>query len=150
MGKCQESRSATITSNLAFLHSCSVFFLAKGRLDDVQTSPVRLRQILYFNISKDIKLFLFFFLRAAPAAYGGSQDRVKSKLQPLAYTTTTAMRDPSLVCNLHHSSQQHRIINPLSEDRDRPHNLMVTCWIHLPAPQRELQDVKLKDPVEYD
>ena len=41
---------------------------------------------------------------------------VKSELQPLAYAT--AMPDLSLVCDLHHSSWQHRIFNPLSELRD--------------------------------
>ena len=50
----------------------------------------------------------------------------------LAYAIVTAMRDPtatatwdlSLVCDLHHSSWQHPILNPLSEARDRTHNLM--------------------------
>ena len=49
---------------------------------------------------------------------------VESELQLLAYTTATAMPDPSRVCNLHHSSQQRRILNQLSEARDRTHNLM--------------------------
>ena len=35
------------------------------------------------------------------------------------------MPDPSHVCDLHHSSQQHRILNPLCEARDRTRNLMV-------------------------
>ena len=30
---------------------------------------------------------------------------------------------------LHHSSQQRRILNPLSEARDRTLNLMVPSWI---------------------
>jgi len=41
--------------------------------------------------------------------------RVESELQLLAYTTATAMPDPSRVCNLHHSSRQHRILNPLEQ-----------------------------------
>jgi len=36
----------------------------------------------------------------------------------VAYTTVTAMPDPSCVCNLHHNSWQRRILNPLSEARD--------------------------------
>ena len=32
---------------------------------------------------------------------------VESELQLLAYATATAMQDPSHVCDLHHSSQQH-------------------------------------------
>ena len=40
------------------------------------------------------------------------------------------MRDPSFVCKLHHSSRQCRILNPLSEARDRTGNLMVPSRIH--------------------
>ena len=42
---------------------------------------------------------------------------VKSELEPLAYTTATAMQDPSCVCSLYHSSRQYWILNPLSEAR---------------------------------
>ena len=35
-----------------------------------------------------------------------------------AYTTTTATWDLNRVCDLHHSSRQRRILNPLSEARD--------------------------------
>ena len=34
-----------------------------------------------------------------------------------AYTTATAMQDPSCICDLHHSSQQRWILNPLSKVR---------------------------------
>ena len=50
---------------------------------------------------------------------------VKSELLLLAYTTATATPDPNCVCNLHHSSRTHRILNPLSEARDRTHNLIM-------------------------
>ena len=43
---------------------------------------------------------------------------VESELQLLAYTTATETPDPSHVCDLHHSSWQHGILNPLSEARD--------------------------------
>ena len=43
---------------------------------------------------------------------------VKSELRLLAYSTATATWDPSLVCDLQHSSWQPRILNPLSEARD--------------------------------
>ena len=78
---------------------------------------------------KSILFFFFFFFfafpRATPAAYGGSQARAiqQSELQLPAYTTATAMWDPSRICDLHHSSHQHRILsrilNPLSKARDR-------------------------------
>ena len=43
---------------------------------------------------------------------------VESELQQPAYTTATAMRDPSCVYNLHHSSWQRWILSPLSGARD--------------------------------
>ena len=43
---------------------------------------------------------------------------IESELQLLAYATATATEDPSHVCNLHHSSQQHWILSPLSKARD--------------------------------
>ena len=51
---------------------------------------------------------------------------VQSELQPLAYNiaTATAISDPSHICDLHHSSWQHGILNPLSEERDRTCDLM--------------------------
>ena len=55
---------------------------------------------------------------------------VQLELEPLAYTTATATRDPSHIFDLHHSSQQHWILNPLSEARDRTGNLIVPSWIH--------------------
>ena len=51
--------------------------------------------------------------------------RVKSELWLPAYATATAMTDPSHICDLHHSSWQHQMLNPLSEVRDQARNLMV-------------------------
>ena len=44
---------------------------------------------------------------------------IELELQLSAYTTATAMRDPSRVFDLHHSSRQHWIPNPQSEARDQ-------------------------------
>ena len=46
---------------------------------------------------------------------------VESELLLPAYTTATATQDPSLVCDLHHSSGQCQIRNPLSGARANPH-----------------------------
>ena len=54
---------------------------------------------------------------------------VEMELQLPVYTTATAKPDPSYVCDAHHSSRQHWILNPLSEARDRTHNLMVPSRI---------------------
>ena len=50
---------------------------------------------------------------------------VELELQPLAYTTNTAMLDLSHIGSLHHSSWQHWILNPLSTARIRP----ASSWI---------------------
>ena len=55
---------------------------------------------------------------------------VKSELQLLAYATATTMLDLSLIFDLHHSSQQRWIVNPLNKARDRTLVLMDTSWIH--------------------
>ena len=56
------------------------------------------------------------------------------ELQLPAYTTATAaataMPDPSRACDLHHSSRQCWILNPLSRARDRTHVLMDTNHVH--------------------
>ena len=43
----------------------------------------------------------------------------KSELQLLTYVSGTAPWDLSHVSELHHSSQQHQILNPLSKAKDR-------------------------------
>ena len=50
--------------------------------------------------------------------------RVKPELELLAYVTATATQDPSRICDLQHSSWQHRILNPLSKARDQTLILM--------------------------
>ena len=71
--------------------------------------------------------FFFFFCFLGPHPWHMEVLKLgdKSELQPLAYTTATATPDLSLVCNLHHSSQQGQILNPLSEARDLTRNIMV-------------------------
>ena len=42
------------------------------------------------------------------------------------------MWDPSCVCNLHHSSRQRQILNPLGEARDQTHGLMGASGVRYP------------------
>ena len=63
------------------------------------------------------------------------------ELQLLAYTTAMAMPGLSLVCSLHHNSQQCWILNPRSEARDQSSILMDTsqnsfCWATTGTPCR--------------
>ena len=71
--------------------------------------------------SQKLRTYFFFFFclfRAVLVAYGGFQ--TKRQIRPVAptYTIATAMLNPSHICNLHHSSPQRQILNPLSKDRD--------------------------------
>ena len=60
---------------------------------------------------------------------------VESQLQLPAYATAAATATPDLscVCDLHHSSRQRWILNPLSEARDGTRNLMVPSRIRFPC-----------------
>ena len=55
---------------------------------------------------------------------------VESELQLPAYTTATEMWDPSHVCDLHHSSRQYQILNPLSKAGAQTRVLMGTGWVY--------------------
>ena len=58
---------------------------------------------------------------------------VELELQLPAYTTVTAMPDLSSICNLCHSLQQHRILNPPSEAQGlnpHPHGQYVKFLTH--------------------
>ena len=79
--------------------------------------------------SSDALSFFFCFLGLHPRYMEVPRPGVESKLQLPAYTTATATSALSHVCNLHHSSWQHRILNPLSEARDQTCNLMVPSQI---------------------
>ena len=83
--------------------------------------------------------FVFFCLfRAAPVAYGGSQAR------GLMGAAATATPDLSHVCDLHHSSQQRRICNPLRKAKDRTHNLIVPSLIPFHCATMGIPDVSSK------
>ena len=75
----------------------------------------------------ELSVLLLLFFSAMGAAYEVPWQGVEWELQLPAYATAT--RDPSRICNLHHSSQQRRILNSLSEARDRTCHLMVTSRI---------------------
>ena len=78
--------------------------------------------------------FVFVFCFLGPHSWRMEVPRlgvegVEWELQLPAYTTATATRDPSHVCDLHHSSRQRQIPSPLSETRDRIPILMDTSRI---------------------
>ena len=54
---------------------------------------------------------------------------IKLELQLQAYTTAREMWALNHVCDLHHSSWQHQILNPLSEARDQTCILIDTSQV---------------------
>ena len=72
---------------------------------------------------------LFFFLGPHPRHTDVPRLGLASELHLPAYTAVTATGHPSHVFDLHHSSWQHRILNPLREARDQTHVLMDTCEV---------------------
>ena len=90
-----------------------------------------------FCLSFSLQLGLFFFLlfRATPTAYGDSQARDPTQ-------------DPSRIYDLHRSSQQCQILNPLIEARDRTHNLMVPSWIHFRCTKMETPSLQFCNPIK--
>jgi len=60
-----------------------------------------------------IDIYLLF--RATPIAYGGSRARGRIRAVASGLATVTATQDLSLIFDLYHSSQQCRILNPLSK-----------------------------------
>ena len=83
---------------------------------------------VHFINPKILWIYFFFFFClfaiswAALAAYEGSQARGGIR--------ATATQDLSPICSLHHSSQQHQILNPLGKARDRTRNPMVASQVH--------------------
>ena len=73
------------------------------------------------------------FFRATPMAYGSSQARGQIGAAAASLHHSHIKEGPSLICNLHNSSQQRWILNPLSEARDQTWVFMAIsqvcyCW----------------------
>ena len=111
---CESSPARDQTHSIAVTQAAAVTALDPYWLYDRETP-------LYTHIFLPFFFFLGLHLRHIEIPRLG----VKLELQLLASTTATAMPDPSSVCTLHHSSQQRRILNPLSEARDQIRALMV-------------------------
>ena len=81
------------------------------------------------------EVFCFFFFclfRATPMAHGGSKARGRIGAVATGLCQSHSNTGLSSVCNLHHSSWQRQLLNPLSKARDRTHNLMVPRRIRQP------------------
>ena len=78
----------------------------------------------YFIVSNHLLFFWSLVLGPHPLHVEVPRLGVKWELQLQAYATSTAMPDLSHVFNLHHRSQQRRILNPPGEARNQTCILM--------------------------
>ena len=87
---------------------------------------------MLLEIKNCFLVFFFFlgFLGLHPRHMEVPRLGVKPELQLLACTTATATQIPRCICDLHHSSRQRQILNPLSKARDQTRVLMDTSRIH--------------------
>ena len=96
------------------------------------------------NLSPQPVFILFYFilisglLGAKPMAYRSSQarDRIRAVAASLHHSHSTP--DLSHVCDLHHSSWQHQILNPLSKARDCTESSWILVGFIITEPQQEL------------
>ena len=89
------------------------------------------------------KTFFFCLFRAAPMAHGSSHAAgwIGAAAAGLYHSHTKTRSEPC-ICDLHHSSRQHHILNPLSEARGRKCILLDTSWaLNLLSPNRNSQMV---------
>ena len=111
-----------------FLATSSAYVKFPGQGSNLEPQ-LQQHQIINLLCHKRTLTSLFALLfRAASVAYGGSRPRDRIR----AYATATATQDASRECDLHHSSWQCRILNPLSEARDGTCILVVTSQAHKP------------------
>ena len=73
-----------------------------------------------FAESQLLTFFFFFLTFLGPHRQHAEGPRLGAEMEPqlLAYTTATATWNPSLICDLHGSSQQHWILSPRRGARD--------------------------------
>ena len=91
----------------------------RGAVLCCQTKTFHTDRLLKFYLFTH--LFSFCFLGPHPQHIKVARLGVKSELQLPDYTTATATWDPSCICDLHHSTGQRQIPDPLSKARGQTH-----------------------------
>ena len=111
----------------SIIHQCTHPLTQRHFLKSYHIPPIMLD-------TGNIAVFFFFFF-LGPHLWHMEIPRlgVKSELQLPTYTTDTATRDPSHICNLCCSLRQHQILSPMREARDQTRILtdtvrFLTLW----------------------
>ena len=142
LSSCQERRG-NLSSCWAFYH---------GRAWEL---PLQVSQLYLTEVSILFHFISFCFSGLHPRHMELPRLRVESELQLPATITARAMQDPSCICDLHHSSLQCWIPDPLSEARDWTHILMDpswirSCWATMGTPLICLHTAYISFPYELD
>ena len=116
----------------SYFHSSLYYFLPSAFWEVLFALSFLFIQVidLRFFFFLFLAFWLFVFSRAAPLAYGGSQARGLIEAVASGLRQSHSSAGSELHLNLHHSSRQRQILNPLNKARDRTHNLMVSSQIH--------------------
>ena len=85
--------------------------------------------LFFLNFIYLSSYLVFCLFRAEPEAYGGSQARRPIGATAASLYHSHSNTDLSCVWDLHRSSRQYWIFNPLSEARDRTRVLMDTSQV---------------------
>ena len=85
---------------------------------------------LPYSLFLSFSFLLACFLFLGPHPWHLEVPRLRVELELQLVTCATTKLDPSCVCNLHHSSGPHWILNPLSGAIDQTHVLMDTTQVH--------------------
>ena len=100
------------------LPSCAHVTSTRKQFHEIVVSHSSIRLPLY-TPAPIILFFFFCFSGPHPQHRAFPRVGVRSELQLPACTTATATRDLSHIFNLHHSSWQRQMLNPLMEARDQ-------------------------------
>ena len=115
------------------------------QLNSKKTMPRKRNMKLKPLKTKDEEKKNFFFLSflpfLGPLPRPMEVPRLGVQSEPPAFTTATAMPYPSCICNLHHSSRQRQMLNPLSKAGDRTRNLwllvrFINHWATMRTPRK--------------
>ena len=127
-----ESQITYVLNNMRDIISARAFGLCFSLILFLHRSDLADFSLSFFKLF--IYLFIYFiflpFLGPLPWHMEVPRLGVESELQLPDYTTATATQDPSRVCDVHHSSRQCWILNPMIKARDQTRNLMVPSQIH--------------------
>ena len=102
--------------------------------------PLANRTVICFKFGLGF-LFSFCLFRVTLLAYRSSQARGRIRAPAAVHSHSSS--GSSHVCNLHHSSRQCRILNPLSEAKKLTQVLMDASQLITTEPQQELLIFKI-------